>query len=453
MAGKLIIVSNRLPVNITEGPDGLGFKTSAGGMAAALNPLLNDKNAVWVGWNGMARALSSDELTQLTLPKQLCPLNLSVELYQAYYYHFSNGTLWPICHGFEPRQRYDATDWQAVGAVTQQFADAVMAIAEPDDLIWVHDFHLVMLPHYLRERGCKNRIGYFLHIPFANAELFRSLPNHKEMLASLATADLCGFQTDDDVAEFLKCFHTTFGEQAKPPAAQSFPVGIDYELYANASQLKPVADHIAAYRAKYAKRRLIMSASRLDYTKGILEQLDAVDALLASRQMATPLVYKLIVAPSRENLAEYHDLKLAIADKVASINKRYHPSEPPIDYEYRDVPFDELTAYYFIADVMAVTPLRDGQNLVAKEFVAVNPDERGMLVLSRTAGASKQLTSALLVDPTNIKQITSALGEALDMPTSDKAGRHTAMRKVVQETDAFWWGRTFAAALSASRPS
>ncbi len=448
MQVRLIIVANRLPVSVEQTEAGLTYQPSPGGMAAALSPILNSPEALWVGYTGVGRRLTAAELEQLQLPQQLVPVNLAKELYRKYYYGFSNGSLWPTFHGFKPKRVFDQEDWEAVLTVTQRFAEIVMETVRPGDLIWIHDFHLIMLPMVLRQLGCKNRIGYFLHVPFADGGLFGALPHSRQMAASLAAADLCGFQTEQDAARFRQYLTGAIGGSEAPPRVGVFPVGIGYEVYAQAHSRPTVAKRVEALDRVLGGKRVVFSMSRLDYTKGIIEQLRAMEVLLADWPERSRVVYKLVVAPSREDLTEYSELKEQIAATVKEINDRLGTADwQPIDYDYRNYAFDEVASWYIRADVMLVAPLIDGMNLIAKEYVAAKPGNRGVLVLSKFAGAAQQLEEALLVDPTDVSALARTIEQALTMPLDERRQRLVALRRNVRLEDAARWGRLFVAAL------
>lgn len=450
MSGRLIIVANRLPVTVAESEEGLRYQRSPGGMAAALNPVLRRPDSLWVGYTGVGRRLSSDELTALDLPRQLVPVNVGRELYRQYYYHVANGSLWPVLHGFRPRQMYGPDDWQATIAVVTKFAEVVMATARPDDMIWVHDFQLIMLPKILREMGCRNRLGFFLHIPFAGREWFETLPDHELMRESLGMTDVCGFQTAADVERFRDYVQGT-GFRSWLGV---FPVGIGYEAYATAHAKPEVAEKVQELESVLAGKRVVFSISRLDYTKGIVEQLEAVELFLATVPVSErkKVVYKLVVAPSREDLVEYSDLKRAIAKAVAGINARLGTADwQPVDYDYRNYGFEEVTAWYCRADIMLVTPLIDGMNLIAKEYVATRPDNDGVLVLSRGAGAAQQMKQAVLVDGTNAGSVAVGLRTAYDMSAAERRRRHRVLRQGVATMDAAAWAEHLVWSLAAVR--
>ncbi len=448
MQSKLIIVANRLPVSVTQTPQGLTYKPSPGGLAAALNPSLREKSTVWVGYAGINRKLDEAELAELGLPAQLRSINIEAARYKRYYYNVANGSVWPAFHDFKPRRLYDEGDWQAALAVTKQFAQKVVSVVGPKDRIWIHDYHLMMLPKTLRDMGVKNKIGFFLHTPFAEPKFFKLLPHHRDIFESLFAADLIGVQTRRDLQRFHRVLTELGGDESYMNHVGVFPVGIDYEAYRSANTMPEVRSQWLELEERLAAKTVIFSVSRLDYTKGIIEQLDAIEGLLEVTAQPQSIIYKLVVAPSREDLREYRELKDEISTRVKAINKRFKTTTwQPIDYEYRNMQFQELNAWYCRTNIMLVAPLIDGQNLIAKEYIASRPDDSGVLVLSEKAGAAMHLTEALLVDPSKPKKITAALQRALAMPLAERRARHKALRRIVKSENALYWAKSFNKAL------
>lgn len=435
MRSNIILVANRLPFSIQPGPDGLKCVASPGGMAAALGPVRDHYNARWVGWAGLGRTLHATEWRQLHLPDYAQVVDIPARTYKPYYHDVSNGSLWPILHGFAPRRMYRPADWQAYKAINQQFAEEVIAIAQPNDHIWIHDFHLFLLPGLLRQSLPHAKIGFFLHIPVSNPTLLESVPNWPEILHSLASSDLCGLQTTRDAQNLAQSFAA---HGIEPPRLKPFPVGIDYQLFDGAHTRSGVRHHALQLGPHTAGKTLILSASRLDYTKGILEQLRAIDGLLAT-QPGRNIIFKLIVAPSREALTEYRTLKKQIETRVTDMQKRHAGA---IQYTYRSMDFEEITAWYNRADIMFVAPLIDGMNLIAKEYVAAR-QQPGVLVLSRHAGAAEQLQEALQVDPTDTVATIQALKQAVIMSRGEQDTRHQALRHSVRTDDVLQWAEKF----------
>lgn len=443
MSSNLFLVANRLPINLTASKRGVSIHKSPGGMASALLPLLKNTSTIWLGYSGLEETLTEDNLKQLGISSQLRPVAIKADLYRRYYYNFANGILWPAFHGFQPRQRFTEADWRATLAVCNKFADNIMSNINPEDRLWIHDFHLFMLPAILRGRGLTNRIGFFLHIPFAKPDWLKKVPHHQDILNSLSTVDLLGVQTGRDARQAQNCFKI-LAPDLTPPQIGAFPIGVDYKKYSEAYLMPSVQAHLQRIKRQLSGKFVILSASRLDYTKGIMEQLAAIETLLSKPASALPIKYKLIVAPSREVLGEYSDLSKAIESKVTEINRHFgSSSDQPIDYDYRTIGFEELCAWYSYADVLLDTPLIDGMNLVAKEYIAAQHDKPGVVILGKKAGASAQLKSSLLVNPARTEDIVAALQQAIIMPKTARQQRLQALLLNVSSEDIFSWYASF----------
>jgi trehalose 6-phosphate synthase/phosphatase len=428
-------------VDITETGAGLEIRRSPGGLASAMSRVWDRPGSLWVGWSGMDRSLSLKEFKSLVLGEKLALVNLESDLHRGYYQKFANGSLWPVLHGFEPRAMYTPADFAAAVAVNERFARCLESILEPDDVIWVHDFHLALLPGILRRRGVRNRVGFFLHVPFPEPGAFAWLPDHSEIARSIAEADVVGMQTPRDVDRWQRYLERVM--IARAWKAEAFPIGIDYERYNSACDLPEAHEHRRELDRRYDGKTVIFSASRLDYTKGIARQLRAVEGLIKSAPNRRELIYKLVVVPSREDLEEYQELKTRTAELVAEINGRYGDSDwQPVDYEYGNLGLEGLAAWYGRADVMLVAPVIDGMNLIAKEYVAAHGDD-GVLVLGRGAGAAGQLQEAVLVDPDDADDMVDGLRQALAMPQAERARRMRAMREVVAREDVSVWADDF----------
>ncbi len=445
---RVIIASNRLPVNITEQDGELVVRRSVGGLATALASIFEKGNAVWIGWPGTKRPLTKKQLKILDLPDRLVPIAIPEKMLHSYYDRLANGVLWPVMHGLTPTKEALSSDWEALREVNQRFAAAIQAQARPDDIIWIHDYHLILLPQMLREAGVRNRIGFFLHTPFPPEKTLLERPEHRQLLQSLSSVDVLGFHTPRDVMNFRVALAAAGMNMRRGAVVRAFPIGVDYKAYRTAAKVAKVKNYLRRFANKVAGRRLILSVSRLDYTKGILQQLDAVSDLLENHKHPEKILYKLIVAPSREEVDEYRQLKQDIEDTVLAINARFGKKGfRPIDYSYRSHGFEEVNAWFRLAHILLVTPRIDGMNLVIKEYIAARETDRGMVVMSDTIGAAVQLKDAILVEPLNVEAITGGLWKALSMPMLERRKRWQKLRKNVREEDVYWWSAQFLDAL------
>lgn len=431
-------------MTVAEDTGKLTLQRSIGGLSTALSTLMSTYPLVWIGWAGTDKRLTEEVLRRLHFPKNLIPIAIEPKLFNRYYNRMSNGVLWPLLHSMEPPDSDQTANWKASQKVTALFANATKATCSAGDLIWIHDYHLALLPAALRGQGVTNRIGFFLHTPFPTPDVFAMWRYHGQLLRSLREADVIGFQTARDVENFHACLRAT-GIRLRPHTiVQAYPIGIDFKAYRAAIKVGAVSTYLARVRRRINRKKVILSVSRLDYTKGIIEQLRAVERVLANSN-PKKLLYRLIVAPSREAIDEYRELKLEIDRTVNEINSRFMQSHgvTPIDFEYRSHGFEELNAWYRAADILLVTPLIDGMNLVVKEYVAARGNYRGIVVLSKTAGAAAQLHSAVQVDPSNISDIRCGITDALEMPLHERKRRWQALRNNVKQEDIFWWSKRF----------
>lgn len=447
-APRVIIVSNRLPVNVTGRDGELQMQRSVGGLATALASVFEKGNALWIGWPGTKHALTKKQLAELNFPERLVPVAISEKLLHGYYDRLANGALWPVMHGFTPSQKITSADWEAFREVNQRFAKAIQASLGDDDVIWIHDYHLVLVPQMLREAGVKNRIGFFLHTPFPPGDTLLEWPEHHQLLQSLAMVDVLGLHTARDVSNFRIALAAVGMKMRRGAVVQPFPIGVDYRAYRAAGKVTKVKGYLRRLGRKFDGKRVILSVSRLDYTKGILQQLDAVSELLEGLKHPERIVYKLIVAPSREDVDEYRRLKQDIDQTVDAINARFGKKGfRPVDFAYRSHGFEEVNAWFRLSDVLLVTPKIDGMNLVIKEYIAARETDRGMVVMSDTIGAAFQLKDAILVEPLDVVAITGGLWKALTMPYIERRKRWKKLRKNVREENVFWWSEQFLDAL------
>jgi len=454
---RLIIISNRLPVSIVRGKRGLRYESSVGGLVTALNSFYKSYHGAWIGWPGIdwERVKGDEADVKARLLSEGCyPVFLSAHDVQDYYEGFCNGTIWPLFHYFPQYTEYSKDSWQAYERVNDAFYDTVAEVVTDDDIIWVHDYHLMLLPKLIRERLPKATIGFFLHIPFPSFELFRLLPWRNQILEGLLGADLVGFHTFRYARHFVDSVHNLLGYEAvmgqittadRIIKADVFPLGIDYEYYSSAAQSRKVQTEASRLLAELGNRKIILSIDRLDYTKGIVQRLEAF-ALFLQRNpgQREKLVLVLVVVPSRTRVEHYALLKKQVDELVGAINGKYGSiGWTPIWYLYRSLPFHTLIALYSIADIGLVTPIRDGMNLIAKEYIATKTDGKGVLILSESAGAARELGEAIVINVNNQEEIAQALEEALVMPEEEQIERNRMMQKRLQRYNIMRWAEEF----------
>ena len=464
---KLILVSNRLAVSVEKKRSGYQIKPSMGGLATGLASLGQERKPVWIGWSGLA----DDELgerqreqiaSRLRLEHNSVTVDLTREQLNSYYYGFCNNLIWPLFHYFPSYARYDNALWESYRQVNENFRDRVAETAEADDTIWIHDYQLMLLPRMVRERFPDARIGFFLHIPFPSFEVFRLLPWRNQILSGLLGADLIGFHAYDYARHFVSSVRRLLGVENNMGYVQYehrlsridvFPMGIDYGKYAGALSTPGVQKHMAAAAGEMKGLKVILSVDRLDYTKGIPERLRAYELLLEENpQYRERIVLLLIAVPSRTGVHRYRALKKDVDERISTINGKYGTiGWMPIHYFYRAFPFEHLCALYGLADVLLVTPLRDGMNLVAKEFVATHRDSGGVLILSETAGSAREMGEALLINPNNSEEIAAALKTALEMEPKEQRERSAVMNERLSRYDIAAWTRDFLTKLSQVR--
>jgi len=455
---KLILVSNRLPNTVTKRKNKLSFHTSPGGLTTGLYSVFKSLNGVWVGWPGVSlAAISPDEkriIEDKLIADNLYPVFLQQKEIENFYSGFCNRTIWPLFHYFTQYTVYDKYYWRYYKRVNELYAKAVLRVAKPNDIIWVQDFHLMLVPHLLRKEMPDSTIGFFLHIPFPSYEVFRLLPWRKELLEGLLGSDLIGFHTFDYAVHFLESTRrivgreNTFGQiivNNRIVKVDVFPMGIDYEKYATASEIPAVKREIDRLKKKVDGMKVILSVDRLDYTKGIVERLKAFDTFLSrNKDQAEKILLILVAVPSRKGVVEYKNLKKKIDELVGEINGKYSTiGWMPIWYMYRALPFSRLAALYSISDIALVTPIRDGMNLIAKEFVASRRNGRGVLILSEMAGAVKELGEAIIVNPNNFEESAFALEKALKMAPKEEIERNRMMQRRLRIYNILVWGNDF----------
>lgn len=454
--GKTIIVSNRLPLSAEKINGEMVYKPSSGGLATGLGCIFSEKDNIWIGWPGveLVEEEEQDVVTNKLMEKKMVPVYLDHQEIEDFYEGFSNGVLWPACHYFPQYIHYESKFWEAYVAVNEKFCAAILDKAEPDDTIWVHDYHLLLLPLMIKKALPQATIAFFQHIPFPSYEVFRMLPWREELLAGMCGADLVGFHTYDDMRHFMSAVSRVLGYSNEKGYIRAdghlvnvdaFPMGIDYQKYASSAEAPATKEIIAGYKHVLGKQKLLLSIDRLDYSKGILQRLAAFDLFLQEHEEHRARVSLImIVVPSREQVKEYAELKEEIDTLVGRINSKYSSFDwMPIHYFYRSFPLAELSAFYSMADVGLVTPLRDGMNLVCKEYVASKLDNRGVLILSEMAGASKELQESILVNPNDIGEVARAIGQALTMGEEEQVRRMSVLKDHVRKYDVFQWVNVF----------
>lgn len=462
---SLIVVSNRLPFTVERRSTGTHFARSAGGLVAALEPVLSRRGGTWVGWPGVARDDTADGAT-LTPPASgkivYRPVHLTAHEVTQYYAGFANDTIWPLFHYFLGRTRITGVTWRAYERVNERFADVAAMAGDDDALVWVHDYQLLRVPYYLRRRAPRRRIAFFLHIPFPALDVFRVLPWSRTLIQGMLASDLIGLHVPAYVEHFLTCAERLLGcevdraagvvrFEGREVSVQAHPIGIDV---GHVERLAAAAAPRAA-RSDTEPVAEILGVDRLDYTKGIHERLLAIERLLDRHPgYRRRIAFTQLLVPSRERVAEYSRLKREIDETVGRINGRFsEPGWAPIRYLVRSLPPSDLVTLYRQADVALVTPLRDGMNLVAKEYVAAQLEDDGVLILSEMAGAADELQEALLVNPFDIDEVAEALHRALSMPGDERRARMWALRHRVRTNDVQGWVERFlgAAELAARR--
>ncbi len=453
---KLIIVSNRLPVKAEIQDQALNFVKTAGGLATGLDSLDIPYEKHWIGWSGVH---TDNDRTEVMINRSLAefnfhPVRLTEEDIELFYEGYSNSTLWPLFHYFFVYARHEEQYWESYQRVNSVFEERVREIATGDDIIWVQDYHLMLLPAMLREHLPNARIGFFLHIPFPSYELFRTLENRKEILNGIIGADLIGFHTFTYMRHFISSLYRITGIESddnrfhtgnRTFSVDAFPMGINYGSFRNAIKDSEVKELIREFREEYSGKRVVLSVDRLDYSKGLIQRLEAFRLLLKNHpEWINKVSLVMILVPSRDSVDRYQDLKTKIDEMIGKINGEYsNPGWIPIHYFYKSFSFKELTAFYNASDIALVTPLRDGMNLVAKEFIAAKGNNPGVLVLSEMAGAAIELTDAIHVNPNNASEISDSINRALIMPVEEQRERLKKMQKVIKKQDIAKWADDF----------
>ncbi|MAG85896.1 MAG: bifunctional alpha,alpha-trehalose-phosphate synthase (UDP-forming)/trehalose-phosphatase [Flavobacteriaceae bacterium] len=468
---KTIIISNRLPLQISLEDNNLEVAPSVGGLATGLKSFHKDGDSIWIGWSGLTEEEIPenllDDVKEKARKEDCVAVNLSEEEIDGFYYGFSNRTIWPLFHYFMEYTEADKDHWETYKSVNRKYADEVLKHYEDGDHIWVHDYQLLLVPNMIREKQPEAIIGFFNHIPFPSYEVFRTLPWRDEVLEGVLGADLIGFHTYDYERHFLSSVsrilrhQVNFNEITLPERivkVDSFPMGIDYNKFEAAAQnhfknteeqrteLQRRLDH---HSNETPEAKLILSIDRLDYTKGIANRIRAFEYFLDNHPEFIEKVRLVMLAvPSRSNVPQYQRLKREIDELVGRINGKFSTvSWTPIWYFYRSMPFENLIDLYTSCDIALLTPIRDGMNLVAKEFVATRINQTGVLILSEMAGAAHEMNEALIINPNNFEQISQTLIQAIEMPIEEQQQRNKTLQKRLKRYSVEKWANDFMKAL------
>ena len=434
----VVVVSNRLPVTFSVDEDGTKVPTlSPGGLVAAVAPSLQGRDAAWVGWDGTN---SGDSEPSEAEGIALFPVSLSQDLVERHYEGFSNATLWPLFHdvGIEPE--IHESWWEAYEEVNSVFAHRAAEVVAPGGIVWVHDYQMMLVPSRVRALRPDVRIGYFHHIPFCSRETLEALPEWRDIVAGLGQSDIAGFQRVEDSENFRDALQSV---PSSPAQAMTYPISIDFDTVSRSASEPPVVERATQLRAEWGNPDTVfLGVDRIDYTKGIPERLEAFEYLLDTRRVSSDetLMFQ-AGSPSRENVAAYQDLRERVEEDVRRINLKYltESGRDAVLYRAENLEWTEMLALFVAADVMVVSSLRDGMNLVAKEFVACRNDDSGVLVLSPFTGAADQMEDAILADPRDRETLAGAMLAAATMTSDEQNKRMRALRQEVREHEVAWW--------------
>jgi len=463
---RLIVVSNRLPFALDSTGEDLWTVTPAvGGLVSAIEPVLRERGGTWIGWPGIAGEIPKEPLVEATryAGYKVVPVSLSETERDEFYYGYSNEVIWPLFHDLQNFCNFEPAFWQAYKQVNVRYADAIAQSAQPDDFIWVHDYHLMYVAQALREQSVDRKLSaltFFLHIPFPPYDIFAKLPQQQRLLRALLQFDLLGFQTRRDLRNFLQCVRRVMLDakvvsrrelqlirfEKREIRVGHFPIGIDFDSFEHGAKSETVEQRAQRLRVTFPGCQLILGSDRLDYSKGIPERLRAFrTALERHPELRGRVILIQVVVPSRVEIPRYHEFKERIDRLVGDINGRFSTSTwLPVQYHFRSLDRDDLLAHYRACDIGFVTPLKDGMNLVAKEYCACRIEENGVLILSQFAGAAEQLKrDAVLVNPYDVEQMADTILTAFRMSEAERSARMKRMRRVVSHEDVFLWVDSF----------
>jgi len=464
---KLHIVSNRLPFSLSKDENGYSLTESVGGLATGMKSVYTEYGGKWIGWPGVSSDNLSDaetqEIDQLLLTKGCANVHLSDQEIEEYYEGFSNNTIWPLFHYFAQYVDYSPENWEAYKKVNQRFAERVLEVCDDGDTVWVHDYQLLLVPEMIKSQKPDVTVGFFLHIPFPSYEVFRILPWRMELLKGMLGADLVGFHIYGYERHFLSCVRRLYGYEVsfnqihaedRIVSADAFPMGIDYDKFHHAStaimhktiqERSDLHKELEKYFMMSPDRKLVLSIDRLDYTKGIPQRLKAFGKFLEKYpEFQNKVTLIMLAVPSRGHVEHYQLLKKEVDELVGSINGKFgNINYTPIWYFYRSMPFENLVELYNSCDVALITPVRDGMNLVAKEYVASRITHSGALILSEMAGVAQEMGEALIINPNNEEEIADSLQTALTMSLPEQKERMIHMQDRIKRYSVFKWAGEF----------
>ncbi|MEW6605902.1 MAG: bifunctional alpha,alpha-trehalose-phosphate synthase (UDP-forming)/trehalose-phosphatase [bacterium] len=463
---RLLIVSNRLPFTVIEKEGELELVKSSGGLVTGLSDYLDSlKDSsftplehLWIGWPGVTvKEKYQRRLRRKTIKEYNCsPVFIPEKEMDNFYHGFCNKTIWPLFHCFPIYAEFNENLWNYYKQVNEFFCEAICKILKSDDILWIHDYHLLLLPKLIREKRPESLIGFFLHIPFPPYEIYRLLPKkwRTEILEGLLGADLIGFHTIDYTQSFLRCVLRISGLEHNLGSltlnnrilrADTFPMGIHYKKFYAAATDPDVQKEKDEFARILMNTKTILSVDRLDYTKGIINRLEGYELFLEENpHWHNKITLLLIVVPSRIGVERYQRIKIKIDEFIGKINGRFgNVGWTPIQYQYKHIPFKQLVALYNVADIALISPLRDGMNLVAKEYIASQSDKKGVLILSEMAGAAKELGEAIIINPNHKQEIAQAIKDALSMSIKEQTRRIKIMQKRLSDYDVIRWAGDF----------
>ncbi len=464
-SSRLVIVSNRLPFEIEKKDGEISLRPGSGGLVTAMAPVLRNRGGVWIGWPGGVE--SDDDAIRKGIEEAdsevgftFSPVFLSQEDVELYYHGFSNEVIWPLFHDLQTHCRFLPAYWKSYQKVNETFANTCLQTIHHEDFIWVHDYQLMLLGESLRNKGVESKIGFFLHIPFPSPDIFMKLPWRFEILHALLKYDLIGFQTARDHRNFINCIrflkedvHLQGGKgmhicrsHGRKVRIGTFPISIDFNEFASHADSEEIARAAWLLHENWSGQKIIFSLDRLDYTKGILDRLEAIRIFLQQHpEFHKKICFVQIVVPSRTKIDGYQALKQEIDRLVGEINSQFsRESWVPIHYVFRSLKRSELLAFYRTSDIALVTSVKDGMNLVAKEYVACQTEKNGVLLLSEFAGAASQFQQgALLIHPYDLEGVAQALYYALTMSEEERYKRMELLRRNVKRYNIFWWTKMF----------